>query len=211
MLLRSPHAHAHHVHAAFTWCLSSRALQVRSPDLTYAATVRHLCGAIRKLAAVQLAKGMGHMLWRGTRGVLPPTFWTPDDLGSIFVTEFGCLSTSKNKVTPFKYLNASGSNVIWQVRCSYPLTNACIPTFTTQVHLFPPPAHINLFCAAGSRRICLRSATRAYRPTPLVKHTSRHRRVSRYCSMCDLATAECQLRGQQWSSHGCRYFDALAI
>lgn len=41
--------------------------------LTFAATVGHICRAIRKLAAVATAKEATQPLWRGVRGVLPKT------------------------------------------------------------------------------------------------------------------------------------------
>ena len=47
----------------------------QDPALTFASTVRHLCRAIRKLAAVTTPAEAARPLYRGVRGELPRTFW----------------------------------------------------------------------------------------------------------------------------------------
>ena len=48
-----------------------REAYAQHPSLTFAATVGHICRAIRKLAAVARPDEMGGALYRGVRGELP--------------------------------------------------------------------------------------------------------------------------------------------
>ena len=59
---------------------SCRDAVARSPALTFAATVGHICRAIRKLAAVAEVDE-SRPLYRGVRGVLPKGFFLPDAAG----------------------------------------------------------------------------------------------------------------------------------
>ena len=60
-----------------------RAQVAQHPGLTYAATVGHICRAIRKLAAVATEKGASAPLWRSVRGELEKAFWIPDATGIV--------------------------------------------------------------------------------------------------------------------------------
>ena len=79
--------------------------------------MRHLCGAIRKLAAhTPVDKSM--MLYRGVRGQLDPAFWrSADAAGLICAVDMAFLSTSKQQATPFAYM-APGKNVLWRLHTS---------------------------------------------------------------------------------------------
>ena len=89
-------------------------------ELTYAATARAICDAIRKLARVSIAPADGvaggdeRLRWRGVRGALPPSFFEPS-LGLITATELGLMSTSTNFETPLHYMRGT-SNVMWELR-----------------------------------------------------------------------------------------------
>jgi len=85
--------------------------------VTYAATAKALSSAIRKLARVNPAAS-GGCNWRGLRGVLPDTFFTPDVFGMIFATDGGFMSTSLNRETPVRYMSCDVSNVLWQLMTS---------------------------------------------------------------------------------------------
>eukprot|EP01052_Picozoa_sp_SAG31_P027381 SAG31_NODE_2560_length_5482_cov_7.141373_4_plen_744_part_01 len=52
-----------------------RKYMAMNPELTFAATVGHICRAIRKLSAVSIAEDTSAPLWRGVRGELPRSFW----------------------------------------------------------------------------------------------------------------------------------------
>ena len=47
----------------------------QNPQLTFVATVSHICHVIRKLAAVANHEEASQQLWRGVRGELPAVFW----------------------------------------------------------------------------------------------------------------------------------------
>ena len=53
------------------------------PDLTFSATVGHICRAIRKLAAVTTPEEAPTKLFRGVRGDLEKAFWIPDAQGMV--------------------------------------------------------------------------------------------------------------------------------
>ena len=54
----------------------------RNVRLTFAATVRHLVRALRKLAAVVTPEEARQPLWRGVEGRLPRDFFAPDETGA---------------------------------------------------------------------------------------------------------------------------------
>lgn len=87
--------------------------------LSFAATVRHIVCAVRKLAAVATPEESSMPLWRGVRGELPPIFWVPDETGTVCATDMAFLSTSRSRETPIAYMQrgASSANVLW---CLHP-------------------------------------------------------------------------------------------
>jgi hypothetical protein len=91
----------------------------RHPALTFAATVDHLCSAVRKLAAVATPDEAALTLYRGVRGALPADFFKPDAQGLICAVEHGFMSTSRSAVTPIEYMGATPQdNVLWQLQQS---------------------------------------------------------------------------------------------
>ena len=57
-------------------------------------------------------------LWRGVRGVLPNTFWVPDEQGIVCAVDMGFMSTSRNRRTPINYMAGEGmENVLWCLQC----------------------------------------------------------------------------------------------
>jgi len=93
-----------------------RAAILRHADLTFCATVTHLCAAIRKLAAVSSPEEQRAPLYRGVRGELPLGFWTEDEHGAISATDTAFMSTSRNSSTPLSYLGEGMPNVLWVLR-----------------------------------------------------------------------------------------------
>ena len=88
------------------------------PEVTFTATVRHLCCAIRKLAAHTPPEEANTMLFRGVRGALDPSFWhSADSMGLICAVDMAFMSTSKNEHTPIAYMG-SGQNVLWRLHSS---------------------------------------------------------------------------------------------
>lgn len=85
------------------------------PNMTYAATVGHLCRAIRKLSAVVSKQDAERPLYRGVRGVLPNSFWMRGPHGLICATDTAFMSTSRNRDTPIRYMG-EGINVLWQLQ-----------------------------------------------------------------------------------------------
>ena len=83
--------------------------------ITFTATVRHLCCAIRKLAAVATEISTCQPLYRTVRGELPRTFWVPDDHGMVAAVETGFMSTSKRPSVSIGYMTGN-SNVLWQLK-----------------------------------------------------------------------------------------------
>lgn len=85
------------------------------PDITFTATVRHLCWAIRKLAAHMPRSEATRVLYRGVRGELDPNFWRiTDRLGMVCAVDMAFMSTSKNRATPISYM-ATGKHVLWRL------------------------------------------------------------------------------------------------
>lgn len=85
------------------------------PELTFTATIRHLCRAIRKLAAHTLPEEATETLYRGCRGELEQDFWTPDGMGMICAVDMAFMSTSKKREAPIQYM-VPGKNVLWQLK-----------------------------------------------------------------------------------------------
>ena len=84
------------------------------PRITFAATVGHLCHAIRKLSAVATEEEASNRLWRGVRGELPQSFWLRDESGRIIATDVAFMSTSRMRKTPIEYMAGGGeSNVLF--------------------------------------------------------------------------------------------------
>jgi len=87
----------------------------RHPGLTFAATVGHLCRAVRKLAAVATDEEARRPLWRNVRGELPRSFWTPDEQGLVCATDLAFFSTSRDEAQPLAYMQEGGKNVLWEL------------------------------------------------------------------------------------------------
>jgi hypothetical protein len=83
--------------------------------LTFAATVRCIIQAIRKLAAITTPEEACQPLWRGVRGELPPSFWLPDKAGMVAAVDMAFMSTSRQRQTPIGYMG-EGENVLWALR-----------------------------------------------------------------------------------------------
>ena len=64
-------------------CVTERRAVGRPCGGSYAATVGHICRAIRKLAAVATEEEATAPLWRGVRGELERAFWLPDAHGMV--------------------------------------------------------------------------------------------------------------------------------
>ena len=92
-----------------------RAEMAKHPALTFAATVGHLCRAVRKLAAVATDEEARRPLWRNVRGELPRSFWTPDEQGLVCATDLAFFSTSRDEAQPLAYMQEGGKNVLWEL------------------------------------------------------------------------------------------------
>lgn len=93
-----------------------RAQLARHPRLTFAATIGHLCRAVRKLAATATPAEAQQPLWRGVRGELPHSFWLPDGQGLVCAVDMAFMSTSRRRQTPIDYMQAGGGNVLWELQ-----------------------------------------------------------------------------------------------
>lgn len=110
--------------------------------LTFAATVGHLSDAVRKLAAVATPDECRQPLWRGVRGELPRSFWSPDENGKVVAVDMGFMSTSRNRETPIDYM-AEGDgmkNVLWCLKPQPESDAACAPQ----------PRELTRSCARGA-------------------------------------------------------------
>jgi len=92
-----------------------RAGVAQSPTLTYAATVGHLCRAIRKLSAVVSTEDAEMPLYRGVRGELPNSFWSLGELNDVCATDTAFMSTSRQCETPVHYMASGTPNVLWKL------------------------------------------------------------------------------------------------
>ena len=91
-----------------------RVALARSLALSFAATVGHVCRAIRKLAAIATPEEAAAPLYRGVRGELPNSFWVADEQGLVCATDTAFMSTSRNRKTPIEYMGG-GTNVLWEL------------------------------------------------------------------------------------------------
>ena len=85
------------------------------PGLTFAATVAHLCAAIRKLAAVATPGEARARVWRGVRGELPKHFFEADEKGLVVAVDMAFMSTSLHRQTPIHYMHKRQPNVLWEL------------------------------------------------------------------------------------------------
>ncbi len=103
-----------------------RRMFATNPEVTFAATVGHICSAIRKLSAVATPSEAQRPLYRAVRGVLPKSFWVRDEQGMIVATELGFMSTSSAESVPLGYMRAEEvlseadedddpPNVLWKI------------------------------------------------------------------------------------------------
>jgi len=98
-----------------------RAILANDPETTFAATVGHICRAIRKLSAIALPSETRQELYRAVRGQLPRSFWLRDEAGMICACDMGFMSTSTRRTTPLDYM-AEGQgkddvhNLLWVIR-----------------------------------------------------------------------------------------------
>lgn len=73
------------------------------PAHTMTATCKHICRAIRKLAAVASTGEVAAPLYRAVRGRLPRAFWVPDaESAGVCATDTAFMSTSRNRLTPIE-------------------------------------------------------------------------------------------------------------
>jgi len=86
------------------------------PALSLSMTVHLLCSAVRKLAAVAAPEDTNRTLWRGVRGVLPPTFFEEDARHMVCAVDMAFMSASKNKHTPLHYMHEGHRNVLWELQ-----------------------------------------------------------------------------------------------
>ena len=96
---------------------SMRSALAHNPAVTLTATVGHICRAIRKLAAVTPPAELDTPLYRGVRGELPASFWTPDEQGMLMAVDCGFMSTSRDVSTAVEYMVPGGgtANVLWRL------------------------------------------------------------------------------------------------
>ena len=87
------------------------------PSHTFAATVGHICAAIRKLAAIATPEEAERTLWRGVRGQLERGFFEEDALGMVAATDVGFMSTSCTREIPERYMHGP-ANVLWKIRAA---------------------------------------------------------------------------------------------
>jgi hypothetical protein len=94
---------------------------------TYSCTVHHLINALRKIsqiATLQHALNGGSkdeevMLYRGVRGKMPESFFTPDVQGFITAVDFGFQSTSTDREVCINFMSPDHVNVLWAIHGSH--------------------------------------------------------------------------------------------
>jgi len=92
---------------------------------SFTSTVRQLCTAIRKLAAVAPTGNEAiTTLYRGVRGELPDSFFDKDRMGLLVAVDLAFMSTSKNEETSVKYMAKGGKNVMWRLQPQSPSDSA---------------------------------------------------------------------------------------
>lgn len=83
---------------------------------SFGATVGHLIAAIRKLTVANTAEENNRRLYRGLKGVLPGSFWLPDQLGVVCATDAAFMSTSLGAETPIHYMQGGGRpNLLFEI------------------------------------------------------------------------------------------------
>jgi hypothetical protein len=135
-----------------------RTAMARDPQLSFAATIGHLCHAIRKVAAVATEEELSQPLFRGVRGELPKAFWVPDARGMVCATDCAFMSTSKNRSTPIDYMGP-GANVLWEIMPSAPTDDAyhrgadisMISQFAAEAEVLFPPCTLLVATRAKGR------------------------------------------------------------
>lgn len=168
----------------------------REPRFTFAATIGHLCQAIRKLAAIATLEEAQQKLYRGVRGELPRGFWTPDELGMIVAVDYGFMSTSRSIDTPLDYMAEDGANVMWEL-CTRPESNngyhlgadvSMLSQFASEEEvLFPPCTMLTLMSPAEHNG--------ADPSTPAARANSK--RLLRGNTMTIDIPPQCELRGKK--------------
>ena len=138
-----------------------RAAVLRHAELTFSATVSHICSAIRKLAAVNTEEVTRASLYRGVRGELPRGFWVQDEHGAVTATDTAFMSTSRNSQTPIDYLSAGTVNVLWVLHpdvesdsayhCGADITLLAQFAHEEEI-LFPPFTMMTVLTPAGRMR-----------------------------------------------------------
>ena len=94
-----------------------RTLMAHHAGRTFAATVSHLCAAIRKLADVTTQQEAQSPLWLGMRGDLPRSFWVPPEgQRSLCAVSSSYLSSSRSRAVPIAHMQSTGTNVLWQLQ-----------------------------------------------------------------------------------------------
>lgn len=118
----------------------------RDPNLTFAASVGHICHAIRKLAAISTPAEVEAPLYVAARGALPRSFLLLEGQDTVCATECAFLSTSRSLQTPVSYLGV-GQDILWELQPHMPTDVAfhhgadisSLSQFAHEVEvLFPP-------------------------------------------------------------------------
>jgi len=134
------------------------------PQITFAATVGHICRAIRKLSAIATEQETRQTLFRAVRGQLPKSFWLRDEQGLVCATELGFMSASTKKTTPLDYMSAGGkekkSNLMWIIKAKKETQGAFhfgadisrLSQYTEEAEVvFPPCTMLTVQSPGGSR------------------------------------------------------------
>ena len=84
---------------------------------TAANRAAHVAGKAhrKRLAAAATPDECTRPLFRGIRGNLPESFWTPDAKQLICATEMAFMSTSLGRTTPIEYMARGQQNVLWEL------------------------------------------------------------------------------------------------
>jgi hypothetical protein len=94
---------------------SYRSFLARNASITFAATVGHICAAVRRLAAVTTPEEACIPLFRGMRGKLDQQFWVPDEQGIVSATDNGFFSTCRSRQVGIQYMSRASPNVLWRI------------------------------------------------------------------------------------------------
>jgi len=82
----------------------------QSVELTFAATVGHLCHAIRKISAVATPEELQKPLYRGARGTMPQLFWKSTQCA----IDAAFMSASRHREQVVSSMG-NGDNVLWEM------------------------------------------------------------------------------------------------